>query len=787
MFRLHLLFYFFLPCATAWAQGLHLQIEGDARSGYQVAVFRDSLLLLRNSESFRLANPDLSEQIGITDWRATTWSGNENRLQLDGEIYAAAIDLNLSVRVIYERIDPGLIKKTVELFQPCMPDLYYSLEQTAAPAAPPLKFVSFEYDDFPGGLVHEIFPAAGFVTQDGTVAGFLTDAGYVNHYTRNTRRRFNGHGGGFVGMRRLPDPALLSVDTAGEGSVKWTFGELYNLDAGESAEIFRKTEIRSLDSMAAFITPMEDQKLYTVSFSAKGSAPVALKLFRIKNGRKALELEHGIKYIDRFPIKEDEWTLFEGSVLVPYIERDTVAMFIGKLPGEEGSIEVKDLRIVEHRPRKEPYNVLPMGEWTKKTTFLFAEPWKSHRDFMIASQLHLAEGKGFEGAPIEKMLYSNLQMLTWITSVHDFTPFNVPNMNYAPDMYNRDAFFSIVSTYDRDLNLKIWEQWGRTQTPEGAIGTIITPFMGSTEAKGNEATIHWLIWAMLNKRRFKAGLPEEKIRLAADYVLKEFDEDGDGICRSHFALNQIDIVDYDPKTDRLCVNQGMFAIALRTMKELGVDIPDEYLEKAETAYRLFYDPERKHLLFDKNFPDIISLVDLEPEFLSLWLFDRPLLSDTVVNYHLDQIPALQKRPDAPHPELGTVAPICVRLTGEGPGFAYMSPDYQPFGAYGESNYRDGARDGFYYNGGSWFRAEYCAYVAGLKHGWEPALQRMENRIWAELNLRPDWPFSKEFIPTQYTSTDAWWTSTRGLCWNVFILIANEVAGLRGSEMGWGGE
>jgi hypothetical protein len=351
-------------------------------------------------------------------------------------------------------------------------------------------------------------------------------------------------------------------------------------------------------------------------------------------------------------------------------------------------------------------------------------------------------------------------------------------MNYAPDMYNRDAFFSIVSTYNRELNLRIWEQWGKTQTAGGAIGTIITPYMGSVEVKGNEATIHWLIWAMLNKRRFGVELPPEQIGKAINYVLNEFDEDGDGICRSHFALNQIDIVDYKPKTDRLAVNQGLFAIALRTIRELGYPVSDAYLEKAEQAYRDFYDPERKHLLFDRDYPDIISLVDLEPEFFSLWLFDRPILTDEMVVNHLDQIPALHPSPNAPHPEMGAVAPICLRLIPEAPGYAYLSPAYQPFGAFGENNYRDGARDGFYYNGGSWFRAEYCAYVTGLQHGWEKARPRMENRIWAELNLRPDWPFSKEFIPTKWTTDEAWWLSTRGLCWNVFILMANEVAGLR---------
>ena len=80
------------------------------------------------------------------------------------------------------------------------------------------------------------------------------------------------------------------------------------------------------------------------------------------------------------------------------------------------------------------------------------------------------------------------------SAINDFTPLNVPNLNYAPDMYNRDSFFSIVSSYNDDLNLQIWEQWAKTQNSKGAVATIITPYMGTIEAKDNEATIQFLIW-----------------------------------------------------------------------------------------------------------------------------------------------------------------------------------------------------------------------------------------------------------------------------------------------------
>jgi hypothetical protein len=791
------------------AQPLLLKISGDDQAGFQVDIYKGNQLLVSNTEelSLQLFNLDLSTVADIEHWKGQKWSGNENSITLSRDSYISEFDANLSVSVTYQVVNANIIKKTVELLQPSMPGMLYILKETSRPAQIPRRYVTFEYDNFPGGFVHEMFPSAGFITPDNNVVGFLTDAGYKNHYTRNTRRRFSGRGGGFVGMRRLPDPNLFSVAGPSERAennhcIRQTFGEMYNLDAGIENKMTLKSPFRTAGNTEVkedsgvikitghpgdrsgieFIAPFKDQHVYTISFSCKGNSPLALKLFRIKGGMKTIELEDGVKYIDNFPAVENGWTLFKGSILVPYIEHDSITVFIGTQSGKECQLQIKDLQFTEHQPAQEPYNILQLGEKVQKTTYIFVEPWKSHQQFMISSQSRLAEGKGFNGTLIEKMVYANFNMLTWITDVNDFTPFNVPNMNYAPDMYNRDSFFSCVSSYNKELNLSIWEQWSKTQTAKGGIGTIITPRMGSVEVKDNESTIEWLIWAMLNKRRFGATLPREKIKKAVDYVLDEFDEDRDGKCQSHFSMSQVDIVDFNPKTDRLGVNQGMLAIALRTIRELGFDISESYIEKAENEYRNFYDPERKHMLFDRKFPDIITLTDLEPEFFSLWLFNRPILTDEMVKNHLDQIPVLNKVPGSPHPEYGTTAPICVRLIKEAPGYAYLSGDYQPFGEFGEENYSNGKNDGYYYNGGSWFRAEYCAYVTGMKHGWTQAKTRMENRVWAEIYLNPDWPFSKEFIPTKWTSTESWWQSTKGLCWNVFILMADEVAGLRTPEM-----
>ena len=797
------------PSFSGISQVLNLKVSGDKESGYYMDILNGEDLLLHNKGEFslNLSNLDLSVKDKIENFKATSYAETEKGFRLQKDIYLERFDSNLRVEVIYEKVTPNLIKKTVKLFQPSIPALYYTLTEKNIPAEQPERYVSFEYEDFPGGLVHELIPSAGFVTGAGNVVGFLTNPGYKNHFTRTTRRRFSGRGGGMIGMRVLPDARLLSVaseeeQNSGKDYIQYTFGNMNVLDRGAvkelelpnnygksgNLEVVKNKDIIKLkfeDNKKAGIelmTPMRDQKVYTVSFLAKGNTPLSLKLYRVKNGERTKELEHGIKYIDNFPVDSSEWTQFKGSVLVPYIEGDSIKMFLGANSPDKGSVSIKELKISENKGFERSYNKLPLGEPVEKTTYIFSEPWKDQKQFKISTTTRLAEGMGFQGSDVEKMLYANFQMMTWITSVEDFTAFNVPNMNYSPDMYNRDSFWSVISTYNKELNISIWKQWARTQTPRGAIGTIITPYMGSIEAKDNEATIEWLIWGLLNKRRFGMELPQEKIELAAEYILNEFDEDRDGKCASHFSMSQIDVMDYNPKTDRMAANQGMFAVALKTINELGVEIDQEYIAKAEAEYLEFYDPERKHLLFDKDYPDLISFTDLIPEFLSLWVFDKPMLTDEMVQSHLNQIPAMNKTEKAPYPEMGTTAPICIRLIDDGKGYAYMDAEYQPFGEFGKKNYGNHARDGYYYNGGSWLRAEYTAYVTGLKHGWRKAEKRMKNRLWAEIHLNPNWPYSKEFIPTKWNNYEEWWDSTRGLSWNVFVIMANEFAGLRDPKM-----
>src|SRR5438105_15035103 len=97
-----------------------------------------------------------------------------------------------------------------------------------------------------------------------------------------------------------------------------------------------------------------------------------------------------------------------------------------------------------------------------------------------------------------------------------------------------------------------------------------------------------------------------------------------------------------------------------------------------------------------------------------------------------------------------------------------------------ANYANHNMDGIYYNGGSWMRVEVCGYIAGKLHGWKKADQAIANRLWAEVNISPDFPTSQEYLATD--SRHTFFGYHRVFAWNAFILQAMELAGLSKTGM-----
>lgn len=776
------------------ASELNMKVVGDTISGYYVELFYGATPISTPNRvgelNIYVENEDYSIREFVNNWKATSAVQKGNTVTLSGIVKLIKLETDLSISIVYKIINKQVVEKRIELLQTNMPLLYYSVNTELYSKNVPSRFWSFDDAENRGGVVHETFPAAGYMLGDTLAVGILTDAGNRNLWTRNIRRRPSPGETGFRAIREICDANLYRVASAedrkkGNNTIRLTFGEVsdFNNPTGtihyktpeiakwksyNGAEVTKKDHIYTIHGkkasidMAGFLLPYHlPDGFYTFRFKHRSGNPISLRLFK-NDGTTGLDVQ-GFHYQTNIPSSKTKWTELEETVFLANTEGQLTNLLIVSSSLKTGvpyELEIKDLEVVQSIAIERAYHQLRAGEKNTKRTFIFVSPAKpTLHDVRLASQVSLADGLGFKGTTEEKCLYACYQMLMWITSRDNFAPLSVPSINYAPDMYNRDSFWSQMGVYDKESSERIFNAWAATQNAAGAIGTIITPYMGSKELKGNDATPEFLWFALVNKRQYGTTLPMEKISRAFDYCMKEMDPDGDGICNARFVLGQNDCVEYPNTTSDLSVNQGMFAITLRVAKELGMPVKSEYIEKANAGYRAFYDKERGYLIDNNLYKYVITFNSLLPEFISWWLFNEPILTSEMVNNTLDKVPVKNG-----------YSPLIFHVKD-----TYFTMENKPFSPnmFWEN--------GVYYNAGSWLREEICGYVAGLKHGWKPAKKRIEERLNTEITLNPDEPFSHEFLPYDLSVPGCWWPSTRVFSWNVFALKALEVAGMRTPE------
>jgi hypothetical protein len=808
--------------------GLTLKVTGDAKLGYGVALLFGGQSFAQHNRggefSALFKNEDRSVEDRVNDWKATSWAGNSTHVMLDGECKLKNLNTTVFAQVDYEVITPHVVRKKIRLHQADMFMLFYQLSNRLEPVESPAKFWSFDQLDWHGQALHEYFPAAGFRTKHGLCVGLLTDSGYRNQWTRIIRRD-----GKPVkpAPRRIPDANLYSGSRAEEHSkghyfVQQTFGEALEQVAGEEhAQTIVLPDISSWkkqggvrldesDGVATLsaqssedgvIIPFaaEGPAVYSVRVEYRAAVPVAIEIWNVDE--RLRKVGNITLYNDGVPESPGAWSDFRTAVFVPGLEGHGCAVFLSVAPSEQAQsveapgriakIEVRGLEIRHIATRSEPYHRLEMGHPAEKTVFVFADEKTPDtvRGHRLASQLYLADGLGFKGGETEKAVYADLMMLCWIAGPESFEPICAPSIWYsaAGEMYLRDSFFALNGVHNRELNEKVFHLWAENQGTDGAINTLVEPNLANVERKSNDSTPLWLMWALLNRRRFGTKLPMEKVQKAAEYCLRTYDPHREGLCWAQFVLGQLDVIRYPDGTSTICENQGMLAVTLRVIKELQIPgvsetISTEELGKAEELYRSYYDPARKFLRPARDIVDAIGFAEIFPEYLSLWLFGRKILTDEMVVNHLDRIPAMMPRKDCPHPETGgTVRPILIGLPEGGKGWSYFNESWHPMiSDTFAASYANHGMDGIYYNGGSWMRIEVCGYVAGKLHGWSDASKAIANRLWAELNISPDFPTSQEYLATD--ATHAFFGYHRVFAWNSFILQALEQAALRTPEM-----
>ena len=373
-------------------------------------------------------------------------------------------------------------------------------------------------------------------------------------------------------------------------------------------------------------------------------------------------------------------------------------------------------------------------------------------------------------------------MLTWIDEPDSQLAYPVPSIGYQ-FFYQRDAFWMVSAMLDEKVARETWDLVKTTQDESGGVCCHAMPYRWEQGMPGGmtDANLHWVVWAYVNKARYGIEPDMPALQRNLDWMLKTFRTGKPGEYWSRLA-GWFDVFDL-PKPVLFTHMQGEFAIALRCAKELGLEVSDADLEGATNAYRNFFDEQLGYIPFANTdeFRIMLSPTTLLPEFMSLWLFDEPMLPDSSVQRNLDAIDRVWNKKVAG----GFAVPNIIRSDGtfQTKANKTFSPAlwWEP---------------GIYHNGGSWLLYEYLAYAAGYRHGWVPrhvgksAQERMAKRLELEFSEEQE-PVSHEFLPLTKaldTPGSVWdGSSEAGVSgppgskvfgWNSFVVIANEVIGLR---------
>ena len=197
-------------------------------------------------------------------------------------------------------------------------------------------------------------------------------------------------------------------------------------------------------------------------------------------------------------------------------------------------------------------------------------------------------------------------------------------------------------------------------------------------------------------------------------------------------------------------NQGLYVVALQACQKLGLPVTNDQIAAALTVYQGLYDPQLGYIrwLSTQTYkgPDVLA-----GDALSLFLWNRPLLSDTAVRNTLNAQARTQYGMEVLAEQNGTSVPANQFLTlTNNPTTGAVEGIPEP--------------GGWYQNGGSWLLWEFLAEYSALRHGDFAALQRIQQSIAAEVAVTP---LSKEFKVTinnpAIASVDPAWPYPLGSC------------------------
>jgi len=633
-----------------------------------------------------------------------------------------AVNVSLSLQVRYT-VKGGLAEKEITCFQNNTLNLYIGLTQefihTDTKQIWSFDAVENREKCIYGGYSRQAFPAAGMVLNSGEVVGLLMDTGAANGWSRWHLRRTAG---GNAPVVTAYDPVLIGETE--RGGVCFRTGQYY-----PTYEI--AADCVKNDGVTVF---GRKGYHYALEFDCKTAACAVT--VRLGGEQKLTRIwEEAGRQVLLLPACEKN-----GAIEVRW-ETDNPPVF---------------LQCFEQKREPRPWHQLEQARRETYRFFIYADRFEvTLRNLRKYAQIRLAQALDFSGTTAEKILYADFRMLNWLAEPGLRKPLCVPSIDYF-EMYFRDVFWSVNAVEDRELNQTIFSMIKNTIDDQNWVDNIITPYFGSIEKVDNELNYLYVIWSYLNQKRYGTAPDTGQITRVMELVMNRYDPERTGMIKVNNPQSLMDVM-WQEEPSLFAVSQGYYALTVKTALALGIDMADSgYLQKTIQGYQSYYIEDHAGKGYLQSFAGnalgdngedlkIVSCLDFEPEFLSLYLFDESLLGSRIVRGALESIPVFS----------GCLMPIIACADG-----TFFTKERNPFSS---GHFWEGGR---YANGGSYLRPQYIALAVGKYHGWRPADELMEKRLKVEFETLEDWPVSIEYLDALGNPEKS--SDHKVFAWNVFV-------------------
>jgi len=270
---------------------------------------------------------------------------------------------------------------------------------------------------------------------------------------------------------------------------------------------------------------------------------------------------------------------------------------------------------------------LAAGETRRFTTWVFANPARSHYDAQVAAHLAVANAKGWNSSLVEAILRNT----SWYLLRR--------NLALDADHQPRDGRYLFISGPGYG-----WKQWVSDgfytalglDDSEKTIEANRAVFWTRMDYEDNAH--YYLIWAVLMKR---AGgtINEPLARRAYDFI-RQHETNGlyvppplPGAPNSKGWKTYHDVLPYDDD-DSPASDQGFHCGALLAARELGFEVSESEIENAIEAYRGLFNREKGYMPTSRKLRDTLGQDTLYGATLTFAVFGLKLLTDEQVLAHV---------------------------------------------------------------------------------------------------------------------------------------------------------